>query len=149
MEALAEYLLGVIAASLICGIVSSLCPSALMKFLCGVFLAVTVLSPLKKVDVETYFSRHLLPMEQAEFLTGRAEEEADAAWRHGIKEALEAYILDKAPDLKVTVKLSEGELPVPVEITLQGNLSPAQREALANTVTEDLGIPEEAQHWIG
>ena len=87
--------------------------------------------------------------------------------REGICERLEAYILDKAADLhanlRVEVTVGEDNLPalgadvsarftldeqdLPRTVTLTGSCTPAQKQALARVLAEDLGIPEERQIW--
>ena len=69
--------------------------------------------------------------------------------RKGICERLEAYILDKAEALGANVRarftLDREDLPWTVTVT--GSCTPAQKEALARVLAEDLGIPEERQIW--
>lgn len=54
MEALRQYVISVVAAAMLCGIVVRLFPNGsgkqVGKLICGLFLAYTVLSPISRVD---------------------------------------------------------------------------------------------------
>ena len=54
MEALRQYVISVVAAAMLCGIVVWLFPigsgKQVGKLICGLFLAYTVLSPISRVD---------------------------------------------------------------------------------------------------
>ena len=69
--------------------------------------------------------------------------------REGICERLEAYILDKAAALgaDVSVRFTLDDQDLPRTVTLTGSCTPAQKQALARVLAEDLGIPEERQIW--
>ena len=55
MEALRQYVISVVAAAMLCGIVVRLFPNGsgkqMGKLICGLFLAYTVLSPISRVDL--------------------------------------------------------------------------------------------------
>ena len=51
-------------------------------------------------------------------------------------------------DLVVEVELSDDEIPVPVAVSLTGNVSPYNKLILSNTISNDLNIPKEKQIWI-
>lgn len=148
-----RYVLSLATMALIGGIVTGFFPDGsfhrLFKMLCGVALLTVVLSPvsaLEMPDIGAWLST--------------LDTEADAAVQEGesylarqrqavICEKLEAYILDKAKALgaavQVRVTLTREELPEGV--TLTGQYSPAQKEALTIAIEEDLGIPEARQQW--
>ena len=69
-----------------------------------------------------------------------------------IKEQCEAYILDKAAargiTLEAEIRLSgEGQYPYPTGVTLYGQVSQSDREAISAIIAGDLGIPRESQEW--
>ncbi len=68
-----------------------------------------------------------------------------------IKSRCEAYILDKAAgmDLSLTVEVgvSADEMPVPKTVRISGNISPYKKSKLKSILVNDLGIEEEDQTW--
>ena len=153
MEGAKDYLLSVTAAALICGSVGCLAGekgsiSRLMKLLCGMFLAVTVIGPVVNVKIDdlSVFTDRLAV--DAELTAAIGEEKASDEMKRIIKEKSEAYILDKAKslgaDLKVNVVLEDV---IPVGVTLTGDISPFAKTSLAASIVQDLGIPLEEQVW--
>ena len=148
-----KYVLSLVAAALIGGIIVGFFPDGsfrrLLRLLCGVFLLTVVLAPvsaLEMPDMDTWLSN--LDME-ARNAVQEGEDYLVRQRRKGICERLEAYILDKAKalgaSLSVRFTLSEEDLPETVTVT--GTCTPAQKEALKKILAEDLGIPEERQKW--
>ena len=68
-----------------------------------------------------------------------------------ITDRVSAYILDKAEllgvRLRVNVILTDANPPVPEQVHLSGNISPYAKTQLMQYISEQLGIPEEAQRW--
>lgn len=154
MDAIRDYLLSVTAAALICGAVSSLVGkkgslSTLLKLLCGIFLAATVIKPAVDLRIEdlSHIS-NLLPMD-AEQAVANGKEMAAKEMNRIIKEKAEAYILDKAMSLGAEVEVTiELENSVPAGITVKGDVSPFVKSKLSACITQDLGIVQEEQIWI-
>lgn len=153
MAAFRQYILTVLCGAMICAIAPLFAGEGkkVLRLICGVFLTVTVAAPILRIDLEELLTE-ILP-DQAQ-LRQPAEEGASMARdsiAKSIKASLEAYILDKAqsPDLSVSVQLSEDDLPIPIGVVLKGTVSEEERLRLSKIITEDLGIPEEAQRWIG
>lgn len=151
-----QYLLGVISAAVIGGIVTKLlgdkgAQGAIGKLIAGLFLTFTVLSPLRDFRMEGLTDLVDPYTEKAQSAAQEGEKQTAAAISKRIKQACEAYILDKAEqldtELAVTVTLDDGALPTPVGITLTGNISPNSKKTLQDIITQDLGIPREAQIW--
>ena len=156
MDGIREYLISVTAAALLCGILKSLMgekgsSAALIRLICGIFLALTVIRPLKELNLKDF---SLLPtglLEEARLTSGEGEEYTRQAKEDLIIPQCEAYILDKAQTLEANVRVEilisqEGE-PVPTGSIITGNLSPYARNQLSKTLEEDLGIPQEDQKW--
>jgi hypothetical protein len=73
------------------------------------------------------------------------------AIRASIKARSEAYILDKAAELalsvEVEVTLSNDEIPLPVSVRVSGKASNYAKSRLQAIITQDLGINKEHQVW--
>ena len=149
-----DYVLSVCAAAMIAGILTTLAGSGtagkLLKMLSGLFLAVTVISPLVRLELPD-------PSAWMTDFTRKGRETAAEGERMGreyseaiISAELEAYILDKAAmldgDLDVAVALDDDGMPE--RVTLTGSVSPQAREKLSRCLEEELGMGEEAQVWI-
>ena len=147
------YILCVISAAVLAAILRTLAGEGttgkLMKLLTGLFLAVTVLSPLVQLEIPDptdWLEDYMADGEAA----ARAGEAMAKEYSGGLISAeLEAYILDKAAalgcDLTVAVRLSDGGLP---ELAaLSGEISPGDKAELSRMMAEELGIGEEAQNW--
>lgn len=157
MDSIRSYLLSVVAAAVICGIVTRLLgekgtQGAVAKLLTGIFLALTVISPLAKVKLDRLTD--LTESYRVDGFTAAAagEEMTREALAQSIKAQSEAYILDKATALEVTlaveVTLTDEDIPVPCEVRLSGQVSPYAKNKLAGIIAEDLGIGKECQTWI-
>lgn len=156
MEAVKEYLLSVIAAALICAIVSALCGKdgmlpAISKLICGVFLTLVLVSPLIRFQIPSADSFFADVSWRADAITSEAERTTRDEIASVIKSETEAYILDKAKalgaDITVSVTLEESEIPIPKSARITGSISPYAKKMLANILQEDLGITTEAQIW--
>ncbi len=150
------YLIGIIAAALVCGIVEKLLGDkgaiGLMgRLLCGVFLVLTFLSPLKSVRLRNLNLRTNDYAQAVEEARDDGAELAQSALADGIKQRTEAYILDKAAGmdvaLSVEVTLDESQIPMPESVRLTGAVSPYAKQRLTNIIQEDLGIDKEHQIW--
>lgn len=157
MDFIRQYILGILAAAVICGIINSFFKSkgsygTIIKLLTGLFMTITLISPVIKLELSDMVS----------YLEGLSLE-ADGAVEYGrqvagesaaaiIKSQTEAYILDKAAfwelNLKVEVTLSESDPPVPESVVLKGSASPYVKSQLSKYIADDLGISEEQQKWI-
>lgn len=154
MNDAAQYILSVTAAAVLTAIVHVLAGSgtmgALVKLLGGLFMALTVLSPLVRLELPDLGDWLAVYAADGEDAAAAGEAMAKEASNAIIKEELEAYIMDKAAlygaSLEVEVSLDEGG--IPVSVTLTGAVSPYARTRLTQTIREDLGVGEEAQQWI-
>lgn len=156
MGGIREYLLSVIAAAVVCSILSAILPekstySGILKLLAGLFMTITVISPIVKLEFRdiNHYIDGLTVDGQAVAQEGEwmAREEAGAQ----IKKGLEAYILDKANSLKLNMTVEivlneEGDLR-PNQVLLKGAVSPYAKSVLSRYIANDLGIPEEQQKW--
>lgn len=155
MEALRQYVISVVAAGFICGIVLGMFPKGkereLVKMLSGLFLAYTVLSPISRLDVSSLADIGITFTDDAAQTAALGESYSKKALRDIIKAEMEAYILDKAAALGASitadVSLSGDDIPVPVGVQVTGAFSPYTMQQLTAMIQEDLGIAKENQLW--
>lgn len=155
MNAIGNYLLSVCAAALLAAVAAELAGSTpmgrLVRYLGGLFVALTVVSALLKLelpDVEKWIGD--FRYEGQAFAADGAAMANDAA-QDIIKQRLEAYILDKAAscgsDISVVICLNEEG--IPESVTLEGDVSVEAKKKLIRILDTELGLGEEAQYWIG
>lgn len=155
MEGLRQYAISVVAAAMICGVLSSLLQNSaakeLVKLLCGLFLTVTVISPLVDIDFDALMEFSFPYTQEAEYVAARGENMARETIADIIKTETEAYILDKAAELntELTVEVTVSDDRIPVSAVLSGDISPYARQQLENILQRDLGIAKENQVWTG
>ncbi len=157
MDSIRTYLLGVIAAAIVCGIVTRLMGEkgtrgAMAKLICGLFLAFTVIRPVANLNIGslTDFAADFSQAGADAVALGQSmTKEALAA---SIKQRSETYILDKAKELDVTlqveVTLSKEDIPTATAVRLTGKVSPYAKGKLQAIIQQDLGIDKEHQTWI-
>jgi hypothetical protein len=156
IEGIREYLLSVIAASIICAIIINMIEnkgiiSAIIKILAGLFIIYTALSPWTKLRLDsltTYFSDLKL---EASMAVTDGKEYSSQATAAIIKNQVEAYILDKASsmDMEITVDvIVEGTSPPsPGYVKICGSVSPYKKQRLEQIIVDELGIPKENLTW--
>ena len=152
MEAIKDYLISVTAAALICGVISSLTgksiSSKLLKLLSGLFLAAVVIKPVVEMKVNDIFAFTDEIAVNGDLAVSQGERMAEEEMKRIIKDKCEAYILDKAKALgaEITVDVTLDDY-VPVQVILDGNVSPFIKSSIATTITEEMNIPLEEQIW--
>lgn len=157
MESVREYLIGVTAAAIFCGVLTRLIGNkgvtgALLKLVVGVFMVLAVVSPWLQVRWEQLMDITTDIKGDAEAAAAEGVISAREAMEEIITEQTAAYILDKADSLgvrlTVEVDLDSGEIPVPCAVRLAGNISPYAKSVLSEYISENLGIGTEEQTWI-
>lgn len=155
MEGLRQYVISVIAAALLCGIVIRLTQTSgsreIIRMLCGLFLTIVLLLPLsgkQEVLWDTIFPEIDA---QAEAIAAEGTLAAERIKAERIRQRTEAYILNRAEamDADITASVSLGEDGIPNSVTITGRISPLNRSRLAAAIASELGIPREQQEWIG
>lgn len=152
MSGAAGYLLRLICGAFVCALVLAIAGDGpgggIRKLVAGVFLAFLALSPLgemelPRLDLEEY-------RQAAEAAVREGTDQADDARFDIISHNCEAYILNKAAelDLSLTVQVHLDGEGMPDAVTLTGPVSPAERENLSSCIARDLGLGKEAQTWI-
>lgn len=156
MDQIGKYIISILCAAVICGIFTSFVPKdrsygGIIRMLCGLFVAVTVIHPLTKLQFEKwdYYIEGIGVDAQAAAQIGvqSAKNETDAI----IKDQLEAYILDKAASMGVSVSamitLTEESPPRPYALEISGAVSPYAKGILTDCIVHELGISEEQIIW--
>lgn len=149
------YLITVTAAALICAIAVKAVKNgtihSLIRLLCGVFMALTVVSPWLKIRIDSLSDITSVIWNDASAAAGTGENLAREAMVSYIKEKTQAYILDKAKvlgvSLDVEVTVSGDDIPIPEGVIVTGAVSPYNRSILTDYIRENLGIDTEAQIW--
>lgn len=155
MDSLREYVIGIVAAALLSGVVTRLtrncAGSEIIRMLCGVFMTIVLIQPI--AGKKAFLWESTLPdiTRQAESVSREGAAAADEIRREFIKQRAEAYILSRAETMETDIQanVSLGEDCVPVSVSIIGRLSPLNRSRLTQIIASELGIPKERQEWIG
>ena len=154
METVKQYLLGILCAALVCSVLTTVIGKnktigSIIKMLCGIFLAVTVVSPITNWN---FSNLDILPDEWDSDVASDAgiyysTEQMGAI----IKDQTQAYILDKAKqmgvDINIDVTLDSTYPYAPDSVVLSGVIGPYNKHRLMQIISEDLAIPEDKQIW--
>jgi len=157
MEAARQYVVSISAAAIFCGVVISLLGKrtahALVKILCGTFLAFTFLNPIADLSLDMLDIPFLPELSADQDAVAQGTMIRNQAMGQIIQERTEDFIMDIALEcgaaVTVEVSLSDEELPVPVGVTITGAVSPYVKEQLQKALRDELGILQEDQLWIG
>jgi hypothetical protein len=156
VEVLRQYILSVLAASIICAIAVKLAgkqgfPSASIKLTAALFLIITAISPLVTLRLDGITSYFGDLSASADAIIESGENAASKEASKIISERVAAYILDKAAsygmEISVSTQFSDAETIVPDMVVIEGNASPYAKQRLQQVIAEDLGIPKENQIW--
>lgn len=157
MDSLVKYIIQIAAAAILCTVVKTILPDTntsgkLLCVIAGVFLIITVLSPVLKLKLDEYgeiFSDFTV---SAKEITESGQIMANEAMADIIKSNTEAYIFSEAKklnlDVDVEVMTDLSNPPVPCSITIRGNVSPYGKNRLCDIIQQQLGVPEENMKWI-
>ena len=156
MDRIREYLIGVIVAALLCGIVSVLTDPKgsvghALKLICGLLMLLAVVRPWLNISLNSLYQWPDSIIADGNDWMVSGHTMAEDAYRASIKQQTQAYILDEARtlgcDLTAEVRLSDEDIPVPTQVILSGSVSPYAKEALTNLLTQQLGIEREDLLW--
>ena len=156
MENVRQYLISVTATALICSVSTVLTEKkgafgVVVKLVSGIFLVITVISPITKIDLSGHYSGVYNFTNDAQIVVRSGVDEAQYEMSQIIKQQAEAYILDKASsmeaDITASVSLNDEKMPKPDTVTITGQLSPYAKHILMQYIEENLSIPEERQIW--
>lgn len=155
MEQIRGYLLSVVAVAMLSVLLLSLVKQEqlrrILRFVTGLLVLLTVLSPLLKLD-EDFVLRVAEELELSiqgniDALDGQVNRELA---RH-VQDTTEKYIEQKAEEIganiQAKVTVTEEKYPIPFSVEIIGTLTPQQREGLKQYLTLSLGISAERQEW--
>ena len=158
MERLKTYILCICAAAVLVGILTEFTnpksgPGTLLRVISGIFLSLQLMSALTDVKPEYWTDYFDNLMRTGETFSSNGAADSSGQLEEIIKDRTRTYILDKAEiyqgNLSVEVELDDGEIPVPVSVSVTGNISPYGKKILQQIIATDLNIPKERQIWIG
>lgn len=158
MDKISQYLLSVIAATIICGLVNSLLEknktmASVSKLLTGLVLLLTMLRPLIHINVTNIFAFSQSMHADAQEMIENAQSVSAEKQAEIIKSKTEQYIIENAnalgADVTVRVELDSTDHNIPCAVKINGMVSPYVKTKLAQKIADDLGIPREAQIWTG
>lgn len=155
MEDIRTYILRVVIAAMITGVLSSLTSNgsfrSALRLVCGIFLSGVVLQPFSGGIPEISLNWTKYTSQKADELAQEGSRAAQSAMEDIITGELKAYILDKAASLdtsvEVNVQLNEDLLPEFVQV--KGDITTSARRELEKLLEEELGVPKENQAWTG
>lgn len=155
MEAVGQYILSVILAALICGILSSVVSGtgkAWVQMLCGFAMLICLIRPFSGIqDLEFSLIDDAIQEEGTQW-SNQGEKMARNAMADIITQNSQAYIMDKAEQLDIHVRVkilvSNDIIPVPVGAELYGEVSPYARLRVESLIENELGIAKENIRWI-
>ena len=156
MNSIKSYLLHVASAGFLLSLILAVIPKGrvqqIAKFVGGLVLILTVITPVMKLDTDDLarsISRFHMTAQQDR--TG-IEISNRNILAQLIKDQCQTYISDKAEalgfEVSAEITLSEeGDYPYPVSVVLRTDASQKERDHLENIIVQDLGIPPERQEW--
>ncbi|MBQ6431623.1 MAG: stage III sporulation protein AF [Oscillospiraceae bacterium] len=155
MDGIREYLISVVAGCMITVIADVLIQKSALKkivrLIGGILVLLVAIRPLMSLDMEkvsTYFDQINTTYR---FDSTNIKRTQDEILRKQVRESAENYIEKEAKaiggTLQAEVKLSEGDYPEPVSVTLIGTLTPEQIETLSAYIETTLNIPPSRQEW--
>ncbi len=154
LDFLRSWILGLAGAAVFCAVITELCPGGstkkVLKLLCGLVMAMALISPLIKGELPAYSINMAKYRTRADEISASAKESADSYSRAIIEEQCRAYILDKAlalgvdvKDASVILRWNDGGFWYPAECTIEAEYN----TALAESIESELGLGEESQKW--
>lgn len=148
------YLIRLTAAAILAALVRRLSPAGgagrAARLGAGLLVLLTAFGPLAEVD--TLAAAQSLTRSGFAVTTEDVSAEANNLLSDLISQEAETYILDKARDMDLTLSVTvetraDGAYPVPWSVTIRGSFTEEQRSALSQTISQELGVPEDRQEW--
>lgn len=158
MEQLRAYILRVIIAAMIVGVVRAIpiskgVTSSMVKLLCGIILMLSVISPLLQLRFDAIGEGFQQVWTDGQMYLQQGQELSRQQRAEIILSGTEAYILDKAKarglEITVEVMLTDDDLLKPCAVRIEGVVPPYERSVLSAMIEQDLDISKEDQIWTG
>jgi hypothetical protein len=158
IEHLRSWIMCISGTACVCAIALALAPEGnvkkTVKLVCGFALMLSIMSAFKTIDysrLSQYIAQYKLDAE--EYVSDTVSESSKQT-RFIIEQECEAYILDKAQELRenvecvsVTAKWSEDGFWYPVSANITGDVSEEVRRYLTQIMEAELGIAKDKQTW--
>jgi len=157
MISIREYAVSIIAAALLCSVLSALLQNtaakALIKMICGMVLTITILAPLRNMELSFPSSLKSTITDTADAAVQNGKTLSREALCQVIKQKTQTYIQDKAAqlgaDLSVRIDLNDEDPPLPHRAVLSGEISSSGKQQLQQILQTQLGIAKENVEWVG
>lgn len=150
------YLMQVITAGILCCIVRQLfgkkgAVASAVKLLSGIFMTLIIIAPILDIRIDAVLDDLDQFKTDGLYAAEDGENSSKDAMAKIIIDKTQAYILDKAKSLgaEIEVELELTDERIPCGVTVAGKISPYAKQALSQYLDSELGIPKEAQRWIG
>lgn len=155
MEAVASYVFRLVCGAIVCAFILAITGTGgpggrIRSVLCGMFLAVLAISPLRNLELGKVEFLDPSIASQAEQLAREGEEAAKETMIQIIKDQCRAYILNKGDELALSVEaevILDPDSGIPESVRILGDASPYEREALIDYITRTLGIERSRIQW--
>ena len=155
MNGIREYLMSVCCGGLLCAMVVMIsgeksASSKLVKLLTGIFLATVILKPSISLKLSDWQRAGTDLMEISQSVVAEGERLAKETISQKATLTAEKLVREEAEKLGCNLEITLlWEEEMPAEITLKGNASPYAKSVIADWITSNMGLPKEAQTWIG
>ena len=156
VEFLGKWLMGVTCAAMILALAEGLSPAGgpkrAARLAGGLLLLLAVVKPLISLDGSALTRAMTEYRLDAEYSAQALEEENKTLMMDIIEAQSAAYIQDKAAALGITCTVQvaadeAAEYPIPKVVTITGELSREEREALTEQIEADFAIPADRQYY--
>lgn len=156
MDSIRQYILGIVAASVLCSIIIRLvnaktANATLIKTICSIALTICIISPLVGFDLLDTVKYDINDYLDGETYATDSFSTTQKQIQTVIKERTQAYVLEKAKsydcDLHIDITISKEAPYKPISAHASGQISPAVKQKLQQIMEADLGIPRERQLW--
>lgn len=157
MKSVQQYIISVIITALVCAVISGFLQNSaakgLMKMICGLALTLTVIAPLRNVELSFLSTFESTISDAADLAAEQGSEMGHEALKRIIKQEAEAYIQDKAAELRAEataeIFLSDDDPPLPERAVISGTVSPYVKQQLQEILQSQLGLEKERLEWTG
>ena len=158
IEAIRTWLVSIVCTAAVVALAQAIMPKGTVQkigmTIGGLVLMVTILQPVLSFDFDRLSGLMARYRLEAEEDSRQLTEENQALMGDIIEEQTAAYIVDKAEELgvsvrvEVTCELDETGFPYPTAVTVYGNLTEEQQNSLSRCIEGDFAVPAERQTFV-
>lgn len=158
IEALGNWMLGIVGASFLAAAVQVLAPEGSAKrvavFTAGIAIIIAFLSFRGGIDLDSFSEDIASYRYESQEMTEEVNDVNNKLTRSIIEEETSSYILDKGNEtgmelsaVDVTARWSDGGYWYPDAAAVSGSFTEEQKSGLSEYMEAELGIPRENQSW--